>query len=101
MTQCIVVDVTNGLIWVDRDTPSRGYPEGIKIPLASRPAFIYESLCIAEKEAGRLSCETDGEFAVFELVSIAHAKELLDTEAVRGMGPCGARVPKWLEGAKI
>ena len=99
MSQFLVVNVSKGDDWITLDD---GYTRSdLHIPRQRRPDVIYALREAAEKEAARLACENGGEFAVFELVAVVHAKALLDTDAVRGMGPCGAMVPKWQEVTEI
>lgn len=97
MTQCIVLNVTDRLDWVDQVSP---HPRnlrvlGLHVPKACRPSLIHPSREEAEKEAARLACETAGSFAVFELVAIMEGKPLPEPHPVRGMGPNGAAVPRW------
>lgn len=95
MPQCIVVNVTHSDEWFDPKSCHM-------IPPSTRPGFIHASRESAEREAARLAGETGGDFAVFELVGICRGETLSDTDRVRGVGPCGARIPRWLpEGTEI
>lgn len=88
MTQCIVLNVTDSEAWLDRQLR-------LRIPHNMRPSFIYDTREQAEREAVRLAGETGGEFAVFELTGIVRGATLSDSDRIRGIGPCGARIPKW------
>lgn len=95
MPQCIVVNVTLSHEWFDRHFRH-------VIPHDKRPGFIHETRESAEREAARLAGEHGGEFAVFELVGICRGETLSDTDLVRGVGPCGARIPRWApDGAEV
>lgn len=97
MSQCIVLNVSEAGEWVDqRDPHPRSMRAvGLHVPREHRPSLVHQTRAEAEKEAARLACESVGEFAVFELVAIVKAKALTDADHVRGMGRCGALVPRW------
>ena len=86
--QCLVVNVSNNEQW-------DWSMNVIRVPSEARPTRIHATREIAEKEAARLACEHGGEFAVFELVGIVSGNTLSDTDRVKGVGPCGARIPQW------
>lgn len=86
--QCLVVNVTNNEQWDWR-------MDMLRIPSGAKPSRIHATREIAEKEAARLSGEHGGEFAVFELVGIVSGNTLSDCDRVKGVGPCGARIPQW------
>lgn len=98
--QCIVLNVSERDDWIDQtEHPHRKRAVGLHVPAKSRPTLIHPTREDAEREAARLACETGtgfgGTFAVFELVAVARAKVLADTDRVRGIGACGAMCPKW------
>ena len=86
--QCLVVNVSNNEQW-------DWSMDVIHVPSNARPSRIHATREIAEKEAARLAGEHGGEFAVFELVGIVSGNTLSDTDRVKGVGPCGARIPQW------
>lgn len=95
MPQCIVLNVTDSEAWLDRQFRFR-------IPHNMRPSFIHDTREQAEREAVRLAGETGGEFAVFELVGIVRGEVLSDSDKIKGIGPCAARIPRWLpDGTEI
>jgi hypothetical protein len=97
--QCIVVNVSERDDWLYQTEHSgRKREVGLHVPKKVRPGLIHESREDAEREAARLACESGGygsDFAVFELVGIVRGKVLADTDRIKGIGPCGALVPKW------
>lgn len=98
MSQCIVLNVTEAHEWIDqRDPHPRGVrAQGLHVPQAYRPTLVQTTRAEAEKEAARLACLAGGgEFAVFELVGVCKAQVLTDADHVRGVGPCGALIPRW------
>lgn len=102
MSQCIVLNVTESGDWTDQATahPRGLRAEGLHVPLKLRPSLVHPTRDAAEKEAVRLACQTglqQGEFAVFELVAVVRGKPLSDTDRVKGLGPCGAMFPRWLD----
>lgn len=88
MPQCLVINATHSHEWFDRHFRH-------VIPHNTRPGFIHPTRESAEREAARLAGETGGKFAVFELVGICSGDTLSDSDRVRGVGPCGARIPRW------
>ena len=100
--QCIVLNVTERGDWIDQILPHpKGLrAEGLHVPTKFRPSIVHTTREAAEKEAARLACESglqEGEFAVFELVAVVRGKPLANTDRVKGMGPCAAMVPRWLD----
>ena len=87
--QCLVVNVTRAGEWWAQRT------DRTTIPQQQRPSYLHETRGSAEREAARLAGEVGGEFAVFELVGIVSGNTLSDTDRVKGVGPCGARIPQW------
>jgi hypothetical protein len=97
MSQCIVLNVTEVVEWIDqRDPDPRGMrAQGLHVPPKYRPTLVHTTRAEAEKEAARLACQSGGEFAVFELLAVCKGKALADTDRVRGLGPCSALIPRW------
>lgn len=93
--QCIVLDVTDKADWREQAYDKGQWKEGVHIPRQSRASLIHPTQEIAEREAARLACESNGTFAVFGLIATVNGRQLSDQERVRGMGPCAALVPRW------
>lgn len=96
MAQCIVLNISDSDDW-RHQLPEYARPPGVYIPKEWRSGLIHPDRESAEKEAARLACQHAGRFAVFELVSSLQGRVLEDTELVRGLGACGAVVPRWHE----
>jgi uncharacterized cupin superfamily protein len=106
MTQCIVVNITSRDDWTDQyfTDPTGKRALGLHMPNDVRPRVIHQTRQDAEKEAARLSCTTGNfgsDYAVFELVGIVSGQILVDTDHVKGIGACGAMMPRWLERFEI
>lgn len=95
MPQCVILNITDNHDWRHQAFPHGKFHPGIYIPNKQRSGLIHPTREDAEKEAVRLACETGGRFAVFELTDVVSGEPLSDSDRVKGMGPCGARVPRW------
>lgn len=101
MAQCIVVNVTQRDTWLDQasEHPKGKRALGLHVPASCRPRLVHATREDAEREAARLACTSESgyadEYAVFELVAVVRGKVLADTDRVKGMGTCGALVPRW------
>lgn len=104
--QAIVINCSDMSDWIDQTFP---HPQGLRhlglhMPHVARPSLIHPTREAAEQEAARLLLqqgESDGCFAVFELVGLVGAKELSATLATPPGALAAGIVPAWQERLEI
>lgn len=104
--QAIVINFSDMDNWEDVHQPEpQGWrPQGLLMPSKARPSLVHPTREAAEQEAVRLLLqqgESDGRFAVFELVGVLGAKELTATVATLPSAVAAGIVPVWQERLEI